>query len=243
MTNMQEQPDFGADPVVVVLGAGIGGQGVAFALATRAIVVVNDRDAQKANTLIDQVHARGGAGHAETVDLLDLAAVGDFRDRVLDRYGHVDAVIHLIGGWRGSTTVDAQAIEQWQELLPGIVTTVQTTSVAFREVLAQAPQGRYVMVTSTAVKKPSKTNAAYAAAKAAAQTWVAALDDAFSGTNARAHVVAVMALVDAATRAANPDKTYKRFTDVADLGAFIAELIDDTDPAKPCYLDLTQVQQ
>lgn len=226
-------------PVVVVLGAGSGGRGVAGALTGAAHLVVVDRSAELAESVSADVASEGGSAETAVVDLVDLPAVEAFRDDLLARHRRIDAVVHLVGGWQGSATVDADAIRQWDALLPGIVTTVQTTTVAFREDLAAAAAGRYVMVTSTAAAKPTKGNAAYAATKSAAAAWVRALDDAFSGTPARAHVVAVKALVDAATRAANPDKTYAGFTDTAELGTAIAGIILGADPDVGTDLDLT----
>lgn len=242
---MSQQQDNPRTPVVVVLGAGPGGSGVAEALAGVAQVAVVDRDAQLAQRVADAVIAAGGSAQADSIDLTDLAAVEAFRDSLVAAHGGVDAVIHLVGGWRGSATVDAQAIDNFNALLPGVVTTVQTTTVAFREALMASPQGRYVMVTSTAVAHPTAGNVGYVAAKAAAQTWVMALGDAFQDTSARAVVLAVKALVDPATRAANPDKQYAGYTGTEDLGAAVARVLSDASlaadaPTGGVYIDLTK---
>ena len=234
-----DSPDL---PVVVVLGAGIGGQAVAAALAHTARLVVVDRDLEIAARAVVPVIEAGGEAEPVVVDLTDLAAVSTFCGDLLDRFGRVDAVIHLVGGWQGSTTVDAAAIEQWRALLPGIVGTVQATSVAFREALTAAPHGRYVMITSTSVATPSAGNAAYAAAKAAAEAWVRALGAAFTGTPAAACVVAVKALVDPATRAAHPERKFPGYTDTPDLGAAVAALVTDPDLPTLVRIDLTQTE-
>lgn len=210
-------------PVVVLLGAGMGGRGVAAALSGSARLVVVDRDRALAERALT---VSGATGEAESVDLLDLAAVTTFRDDVLARHGRVDAVVHLVGGWQGSKTVDKRAIEQWDALVPGIVRTVQTTSVAFRDALLAAPAGRYVMVTSTAVDRPTAGNAAYASAKAAAETWVKALGHSFRDSDARAVIVAVKALVNDDMRAADPAKTFPGYTDTRALGDTVAALLN-----------------
>lgn len=234
-----DSPDL---PVVVVLGAGIGGQAVAAALAHTARLVVVDRDLEIAARAVVPVIEAGGEAEPVVVDLTDLAAVSVFCADLLDRFGRVDAVIHLVGGWQGSATVDAAAIDQWQALLPGIVGTVQATSVAFREALVAAPHGRYVMITSTSVTAPSAGNAAYAAAKAAAEAWVRALGAAFAGTPAAACVVAVKALVDPATRAAHPERKFPGYTTTPDLGEAVAALVTDPDLPTLVRIDLTQTE-
>jgi NAD(P)-dependent dehydrogenase (short-subunit alcohol dehydrogenase family) len=233
------EPNDADRPVVVVLGAGMGGRGVARALTDTAHLVIVDRELEFAQAAADPVVAAGGSAEAVVVDLTDLAAVQAFRDDVLTRRGHIDAVVHLVGGWRGSRTVDADSIGQWRELMPGIVTTVQTTSVAFREPLAAATHGRYFMVTSTAVRNPKPGNAAYASLKSAAENWVRTLGAAFEGTSARAAILAVMALVDAAMREANPDRSYTGFTDTDALGATVKQLLTDDSLANGAYIDLS----
>lgn len=225
-------------PLVVILGAGMGGRGVATALTGKAHLVIVDRDQEFAQAAVDPVVAAGGSAEATVVNLTDLAAVEAFCADLLDRHGRVDAVVHLVGGWAGSKTVDAEAIDQFQQLLPGVLTTVQTTSVAFRDALMAAPAGRYFMVTSAAARTPKQTVAAYTSLKGAAEHWVQALGDSFSDTPARAVILAVIALVDAATKAKNPDKSYANFTDVVDLGDMVWQQMQ-TAPEQGAYVDLS----
>lgn len=226
-------------PVVVILGAGMGGRGVARALASQAHLIIVDVSLESAQRACEVAVEAGGTAEPAAVNLTDLVAVQDFRDDLTDRHGRVDAVIHLVGGWKGSVTVDSAAIEQWGQLIPGAVSTVQTTTVAFLGPLAEAPAGRYVMVTSTAAETPTKTNAAYAAAKSAAAAWVEATGDAFVGTPARAAIVVVNALVDQAMRDANPGKSFANATDTLALGEGIAALMNDASLASCERVDLT----
>jgi NAD(P)-dependent dehydrogenase (short-subunit alcohol dehydrogenase family) len=73
----------------------------------------------------------------------------------------------------------------------------------------------------------SGTNAAYGAAKAAAEAWTLALADDLSGTGATANIVIINALVTPQMRAANPDKAYKTFTDAGEIAETIAWLCSD----------------
>ncbi len=225
-------------PVIVVLGAGMGGRGVAQALAPDNHLVIVDVALEPAQRACDIAIAAGGTAEPVVVNLTDLDSVRQFCADLVSRHGHVDGVIHLVGGWRGSKTVDAEAIDQWTQLLPGIVGTVQTTTVAFLDALVAAPTGRYVMVTSTSVQTPKKTYPAYAAAKSAAEAWVKATGDAMADSDARAVIVAVNALVDQATRDANPDKAYAKSTDTVDLGKAIGSLLTDPDVENGAYIDL-----
>jgi len=211
-------------PVAIVLGAGMGGRAAAIALGADHDVIVVDRREDLA-----QAAAAPVSGEAAVVDLLDVDDVARFRDDVLVRHGRIDAVVHLVGGWQGSKTVDIGALEAWNAIAPGVFGTVRTTTVAFRDALI-ASGGCYVIVSSTAATKPTAGNVAYATAKAAAETWVGGLAHSFKDTPARAVVVAVKALVDAGMREAQPDQSFPGYTDTADLAAAIYGIVGGDAP-------------
>lgn len=211
-------------PVAVVLGAGMAGRAAALALGVDHLVIVVDRREDLARQAAAPV-----SGEAVVVDLLDVADVIRFRDDVLARHGRIDAVVHLVGGWQGSKAVDLGALEAWDAIAPGVFGTVRTTTVAFRDALV-ASGGCYVIVSSTAAAKPTAGNVAYATAKAAAETWVDGLAHSFKDTSARAVVVAVKALVDAAMREAQPDQAFPGYTDTVDLGAVIHGIVGGDAP-------------
>lgn len=211
-------------PVAIVLGAGMGGRAVALALGADYHVIVVDRREDLAREAAAPV-----SGEAAVVDLLDVDDVIRFRDDVLARHGHIDAVVHLVGGWQGSKTVDLGALEAWDSIAPGVFVTVRTTTVAFRDALI-ASGGCYLIVSSTAASKPTAGNVAYATAKAAAETWVGGLAHSFKDTSARAVIVAVKALVDASMREAQPDQAFAGYTDTVDLAAAIHGIVEGDTP-------------
>ena len=211
-------------PVAVILGAGMAGRAAALALGADHLVIVVDRREDLAQRAAAPV-----SGEAAVVDLLDVDDVLRFRDDVLARHGRIDAVIHLVGGWQGSKTVDLGALEAWDSIAPGVFVTVRTTTVAFRDSLISSG-GCYVIVSSTAAAKPTAGNVAYATAKAAAETWVGGLAHSFKDTSARAVVVAVKALVDAAMREAQPEQAFPGYTDTVDLAAAIHGIVGGDTP-------------
>lgn len=214
-------------PVAVVLGAGMGGRGVSLALAGHAHVVMVDRDEALADTAAQAVVAAGGTAEVATVDLLDYDAVEAFRDELLQRHGRIDAVVHLVGGWQGSKTVDRKAVEQFAALEPAIFGTLRVTSAVFREALIAAPAGRFFILSSVQAQSPTAGNAAYASVKGASETWMRALGDSFGGTQARALILVVNALVDDQMRARNPGKAFRTFTDTGVVGAAVADAMAD----------------
>lgn len=211
-------------PVAIILGAGMGGRAAALALGEDHLVIVVDRREDLAREAAAPV-----SGEAAVVDLLDVDDVVRFRDDVIARHGRIDAVVHLVGGWQGSKTVDLGALQAWDAIAPGVFGTVRTTTVAFRDALITSG-GCYVIVSSTSAAKPTAGNVAYATAKAAAETWVGGLAHSFKDTSARAVIVAVKALVDAAMREAEPDQAFPGYTDTVDLAAAIHGIVGGDTP-------------
>lgn len=150
------------------------------------------------------------APRSSAVDLLDAQQTQAWADSLTD----VTALVHLVGGWRGG--VDPSDTEWLQAQL---LTTVQNASRAFLEPLKRS-NGQFVIVSSKQVEQPSWSNAAYAAAKAAAEAWTFALAD-----EVTANVVAVNAIVTPEMRAEKPDAKFATFTDAADVADAIALLL------------------
>jgi NAD(P)-dependent dehydrogenase (short-subunit alcohol dehydrogenase family) len=211
----------------------MGGRAAARALGQDHLVIVVDRRADLA-----EAAAAAVSGESAVVDLLDVDDVMRFRDDVLARHGRIDSVVHLVGGWQGSKTVDLGALDAWDSIAPGVFVTVRTTTVAFREALVDSG-GCYIIVSSTAASKPTAGNVAYATAKAAAETWVGGLAHAFRDSSARAVIVAVKALVDEAMREAQPEEAFSGYTDTADLATAIRGIVGG-DAANGERRDLTE---
>lgn len=164
------------------------------------------------------------------VDLLDREAVARLAERIRAEHGRVDGVIHLVGGWRGSKSFAETSLADWDLLHDLLIRTLQHVSLEFEPLLRASENGRFAIVSARAAQRPTQTNAAYAAAKAAAEAWTLALADGLRGTASAAAVFVVTALVHDGMRAAEPDKQFKNFTDVRDLAAAVADLWDE-DPA------------
>jgi NAD(P)-dependent dehydrogenase (short-subunit alcohol dehydrogenase family) len=166
---------------------------------------------------------------AEVVDLLDGAAAHEWAGRLADRFGRVDGLLHLVGGWRGGEPLASFDLGDYEWLHDLLVRTVIHSTRAFFDLLAASEHGRFLLVSSSQAQQPSGTNAAYAAAKAAAETWTLALADSFAGAEApaTANVVVVNAILTPQMRATNPDKPYKTFTAAEDIADAIAFLCSD----------------
>ncbi len=221
--------------VVAVTGAGgPAGQAVVQRLvAAGADVVGVDAHQGRLDEVSAALGADAGRFTGQVVDLVDQDATRAWAASL----PRVDGVVHLVGGYRGGSTFADNTAEDWSLLQDLLIRTVQSVTLATHDALLASPQGRFVLVSATAVTSPSAGAAGYAAAKAAAETWTMALADSFrrAGSDqaqgaeqtAAATVLVVKALVHDALRAQRPDASFAGYTDVRDLAAAIVALWDE----------------
>lgn len=113
--------------------------------------------------------------HVEVADATSLESMADLASR-LDA---VDAVIPLVGGWRGGGGLAGQTDDDLDALLPAFQA-VRATSRAFDSALRASDAGRFAIVSSTAVGRPLAGGANYAAVKAASEAWARAVAQGFA---------------------------------------------------------------
>ena len=177
--------------------------------------------------LVDNDPARleGLPGDHHAVDLLDEEQTRSWAASL----DGVTGVVHLVGGWRGGTPLPEASLEDWSLLHDLLIRTVQTTTRVFAPALKTAgEQGRFVLVSSSVAQKPTSTNAAYAAAKAAAEAWTLAYADELSATHGTANILVVNAIVTDEMRAKSPDKAFATFTHAAHMADAVALLLSDS---------------
>lgn len=211
--------------------AGIGG-GLGPLVAGRlalagAVVAGTDRDQGRIDEVGGELGLPAERWDGRAVDLLDEKAARGWCAALLERFGGVDGLLHLVGGWRGGQPLHEAPLADWELLQDLLIRTVQHTTRAFHDALVSSEHGRFVLVSAKQAQAPSNSNAAYAAAKAAAEAWTLALADGFAGGPATANIVVVEAILTPRMRAENPDGDFASFTPAEHIAEAIAFLCSD----------------
>jgi NAD(P)-dependent dehydrogenase (short-subunit alcohol dehydrogenase family) len=206
------------------IGGGLGPVVAARLASAGATICGCDREQAVASEALAALELPEEHRDARGVDLLDEEAARDWCAALVERFGGVDCLLHLVGGWRGGQPLHEAPLEDWALLHDLLIRTVQSTSRAFHGALLSSDSGRFVLVSAKQAQSPSNSNAAYAAAKAAAEAWTLALADGFEGSRATANIVVVEAILTAAMRESAPAGDYSAFTPaehIADAIAFV----------------------
>ena len=216
----------------VVAIAGVGG-GLGPEVARRfaeagATLALSDRDADKLAEVGEALGLPKDRLDVRVVDLLDEDSAREWCAALLERFGRVDGLMHLVGGWRGGDPLASFDLADYEWLHDLLMRTVMYATRAYHDALADSGHGRFALVSSAQAAKPEGTNAAYAAAKAAAESWTLALADSFAGTGATANIVVVNAILTPAMREAHPRKEYPGFTPVEAIADALAFVCSDS---------------
>ncbi|KNY06031.1 SDR family NAD(P)-dependent oxidoreductase [Microbacterium sp. GCS4] len=151
----------------IVLAGATSPSGIALTsalVAAGARVVATGRSADRLAPL-RELGAEVAVADATSLDAMTALAA---------RLDTVDAVVPLVGGWRGGGGLAGQSDEDFAALLPAFEA-VRATSRAFDPLLRSAEAGRFAIVSSTAVGRPLAGGANYAAVKAASEAWARAV--------------------------------------------------------------------
>jgi len=215
--------------VIAIAGAAGGlGPSVARRLAgDGATIAATDVSQERLDSLGDDLGLPEGRFEGRAVDLLDEDAARQWAADLRERFGGVDGLLHLVGGWRGGQPIAEAPLEDYHLLHDLLVRTVQHTTRAFWDALTASEHGRFVLVSSSQAQSPEGTNASYAAAKAAAESWTLALADSFKDTRATANIIVVNAILTPRMREESPEKEFRTFTSAEDLADAIAFVCSD----------------
>jgi NAD(P)-dependent dehydrogenase (short-subunit alcohol dehydrogenase family) len=199
-------------------GGGLGPHVVAALAGAGAWVAAADRSAETLDAVRDV------AADARTADLgSDAGAQAWARE-----LGAVDGLVHLVGGWRGGTTIEDTDLADLELLERLLFRTVVHATRAFAPLLKAAGEhGRFALVSSSVASRPVADNAAYAATKAAAEAWTLSFAAELAATRGTANVAVVNAIATPRMRAENPDKEYRTFTDVGEIADALVYLCSD----------------
>ena len=162
-----------AGKVAVVTGAARGlGAAIAEEYATQgAHVVVVDRDGAAAQALVEKITASGGKASAEQLDISEREAVFACGQRIIDRFGTIDALVNNAGISPRVKLDDPNLMEMWDKVIDVNLHGQWDMTIALLPALKK--QGAsLIFVASIAAFTAPRSSAAYGAAKAGVRSLV-----------------------------------------------------------------------
>ena len=160
------------------------------------------------------------------VDLTDANAAGAAIDAVADRFGGLDALLNIAGGFRWET-VAGGSMESWYSLYRLNVLTASNASRSAMPHLKRSAAGRIVNVGSNAALKAGLGMGAYAAAKAGVHSLTQALAEELKDDGVTVNAVLPSIIDTPVNRADMPKADFSAWVAPDDLAAVILFLASE----------------
>ena len=208
-----------AHQTVVLTGAsGNLGRAVAAAFEERGANLV----------LLDRRAGPGDAKHlALAVDLLDARAVQAAVDQAIARFGRVDVLCNIAGGFRMGSPVHETSAEDWNFLLDLNARTVLNTARAVVPRMLAAGGGKIVNVGAYAAQKGAAQMGAYIASKSAVIRLTESMAAELRSRGINVNCVLPTIIDTPENRAAMPDADPRRWVAPRELAEVIVFLASD----------------
>lgn len=218
------------EPIVLVTGgAGNVGREVTRAFLERGARVAVPLYKTDRPEVMDLLRAEHGERlFAFALDLTtERGAEAAIRD-VVEWGGRLDALVHMIGGYRGGTLLADTPVELWDRMLDlNLKSAFLVARTAIPAMLAGGG-GSLVFVSSRAVRQRRRERGAYAIAKAGLLTLVEVIAEEYRAQGIRANAVLPGTVDTEANRRMMPDANHDNWTKPAEIARVILFL---TSPA------------
>lgn len=160
-------------------------------------------------------------------DLAQPDDVGRMLGEVENELGPVDALVHLVGMWRGGVGLHETDDATWDLVMDVNLRTAFNCARAVLPGMLERGWGRLVFVSSRTAHRGGANQVPYAVSKAAVAALAEALADETRGTGVTANAVSPSVIDTPANRRAFPDSDHRRWVTPGQLAAAIAFLTSD----------------
>ena len=225
---MSEQRSLGGK-VVLVTGAtgGLGRVVVKRLLGSGAVVAAVYRDEARFQDLLA---AAGGARDALSglkADVTSEAEVREMVEEVVRRHGRVDALLNLVGTYRGGADVAGISEDDWDFLMQTNLKSAFLCSRAVLPVMVKAGAGRIVNVAARpAVENKGRIKSgAYAVSKAGVVVLTATIAEEFRKSGISANCIVPGSIDTPENRAAMPGADHSKWADAGDIAEVLVFLV------------------
>ncbi|MFC1996856.1 SDR family NAD(P)-dependent oxidoreductase, partial [Chloroflexota bacterium] len=179
--------------VVVISGASGGlGRVVASYMAEHgANLVLLGRSIERLTNLADELSLLNENHLILAIDLGDLGAAEAAAHATLKKFGKIDIILQLVGGWSGGQSVIELELDNLSDMLQQHAWTTIHLAQAFLPHMLNNGWGRIVAISSPFAAAPRAKGAPYAMGKAAQEALILTLAQELNGSGVTANILLV----------------------------------------------------
>ena len=215
--------------LAVITGA-TGGLGSTLAreLASHGVnLALLDIDPARLEMLFDSLSLPASRIFTQSVDLLDLSATKATASAVLTKFGRIDILLHVVGGWTGGKTLVEAPAGDLTFMLNQHVWTTFNVIQAFVPALIRNGWGRVAMITSPYAARPNPNGGPYAVGKAGQEALMQTLSQELIGTGVTANLLQAKTIDVQRKKVSAPAPDNASWTTPEELTAAILYLLSD----------------
>jgi NAD(P)-dependent dehydrogenase (short-subunit alcohol dehydrogenase family) len=218
------------DKRVAVITGATGGLGSTLAreLAARGVkLALLDLDPERLESQVRSLALPAESTFTQTVDLLDLTGTKSAAAAILAKFGHIDILLHVVGGWTGGKHLVESPAGDLVFMLNQHVWTTFNVIQAFVPALVSNGWGRVAMITSPYAARPNAKGGPYAVGKAGQEALMQTLSQELIGTGVTANLLQAKTIDVRRTKVSEPSPGNASWTTPEELAAAILYLLSD----------------
>ena len=179
--------------VVAITGAtgGLGGVVARKFSEQGACLALISKSPDKLSDLVEELALPEARYMTYAADLGQASAAQKVLAGILSKFGHVDVLTHLVGGWSGGKPVVEVEIDEVRNMLQQHLWTTFHVAQAFLPSMLARQWGRFLVVSSPFASNPVANLAPYAIGKAAQEALIQTIAQEVKGSGVTANMLLV----------------------------------------------------
>lgn len=157
-------------------------------------------------------------------DLNQPASAKEIIEKALEKFGRIDILLHLIGGWSGGKTVVDTSDEQVEQMLRQHLWTTWHLAQSIIPAMTRNRWGRLLMISSPVASNPEANAAPYAIGKAAQEALMLTIAQEVKGSGITANMLLVKTIDTKHEREGQPGESNADWTTPEEITAMLLHL-------------------
>ena len=182
------------------------------------------RAVQSVNGLATIFHQFGDRFHAVQADVTDAGSVDVLVQHAVARFGTIEVLVHLVGGWAGGQSLQDHPLATWDRAIDLNLRSAFLCARAVLPLMRQHAWGRIVLISSQAARSHRQGQGAYAIAKAGVSVLAETIAEENNDLDVTANVVAPSFLDTPTNRASLPAAEHGSLVSIEDVAEMISFL-------------------
>jgi NAD(P)-dependent dehydrogenase (short-subunit alcohol dehydrogenase family) len=162
-----------------------------------------------------------------TVNLLNTVETKSAAEAVVAKFGSIDILLHVVGGWTGGKTLLEAPRSDLEFMLNQHIWTSFNVVQAFVPYLVKNGWGRIVMITSPFASRPNAKGGPYAIGKAGQEALMLTLSQELKGTGVTANLLQAKTIDVRREKVSAPTTDNAAWTTPEELSAAVQYLLSD----------------